>query len=99
MNIVEQDAAQGGSRLQKKHVKLYTLSTCSHCRAAKKLLADLGVEYEYTDVDLVSGAERDAVLAEVRKFNPNCSFPTILIGDTVIVGNREDKIREALDLE
>jgi hypothetical protein len=27
-----------------------------------------------------------------------CSFPTIVIGDTVIVGNREDKIKEALGL-
>ena len=80
-------------------VKLYTLSTCSHCKAAKKLLNDLGVEYECTDVDLVSGAERDAVLAEVRKLNPQVSFPTIIIGNTIIVGNREDKIREALGLE
>ncbi len=82
--------------MQHKRVKLYTLSTCSHCRAAKKLLNDLGVEYEYTDVDLVPKPERDAVLAEVRALNPAVSFPTIVIDGTVIVGNREDKIKEAL---
>lgn len=83
--------------MQQKKVMLYTLSTCSHCKAAKKLLTDLGVAYEYTDVDLVPRAERDAVIAEVRKLNPSVSFPTIVIGDTVIVGNREDRIREALE--
>ncbi len=85
--------------MQRKRVKLYTLSTCSHCKAAKKLLTDLGIEYEYTDVDLLSKEDRDAVLAEVRKLNPALSFPTILIGDVIIVGNRQDKIKEALGLQ
>ena len=85
-------------RMQQKTVKMYTLSTCSHCRAAKKLMSALGVRYDYVDVDLLSGSARAAALEEVRKLNPLCSFPTILIGDTVIVGNREDKIREALDI-
>lgn len=83
--------------MQRKKVMLYTLSTCSHCKAAKKLLTDLGVAYEYTDVDLVPRSERETVIAEVRKLNPSVSFPTIVIGDAVIVGNREDKIREALE--
>ena len=80
------------------HVKMYTLSTCHHCKAAKKFLADCGVAFEFTDVDLLSGAEREAILAEVRRFNPECSFPTILIGDKVIVGHNEEKIRKALGL-
>jgi glutaredoxin-like protein NrdH len=81
-----------------KPVKMYTLSTCSHCRAAKNLMKNLGIQFEYVDVDLLSGSERASALEEVRKLNPLCSFPTILIGDTVVVGNREDKIREALGL-
>jgi glutaredoxin len=80
------------------HVKMYTLSTCHHCRAAKRFLASTGVDFEFTDVDLLSGAEREAVLAEVRRYNPECSFPTILIGDAVVVGNNEEKIRKALGL-
>ena len=79
-------------------VKMYTLSTCHHCKAAKKFLASCGVEFEFTDVDLLSGAEREAVLAEVRRLNPECSFPTIVIGDQVVVGNNEEKIRKALGL-
>jgi glutaredoxin len=79
-------------------VKMYTLSTCRHCKAAKQLLRDCGVAFEYTDVDLLDGAEREAALAEVRRHNPECSFPTILIGDEVIVGNDEAAIRRALRL-
>jgi glutaredoxin-like protein NrdH len=81
-----------------KSVKLYTLSTCSHCKATKKLLNDCKVEYEFTDVDLLEGEERTAILEDVRRLNPRCSFPTIIIGDTVIVGYQEDKIKEALGL-
>jgi glutaredoxin-like protein NrdH len=87
-----------GTPVPQKPVKMYTLSTCSHCRAAKNLMKNLGIQFEYVDVDLLSGSERASALEEVRKLNPLCSFPTILIGDTVVVGNREDKIREALGL-
>jgi glutaredoxin-like protein NrdH len=82
----------------KQEVKIYSLSTCSHCKATKKLLDDCTVRYEATDVDLLSGQERETVLEEVRKLNPKCSFPTIIIGDQVIVGFRETEIRKALGL-
>ncbi len=79
-------------------VKMYTLSTCSHCNAVKKFLSDCEVKYEFTDVDLLSGEERRAILEDVKKINPICSFPTIIIGDIIIVGFRENEIREALGL-
>ncbi|MBW1980448.1 MAG: glutaredoxin family protein [Deltaproteobacteria bacterium] len=79
-------------------VKLYSLSTCSHCKATKKLLDECTIQYEVTDVDLLKGKERRAILEDVKKFNPNCSFPTVIIGDKVIVGYREQEIREALGL-
>jgi len=79
-------------------VKMYTLSTCSHCKAAKKFLDDCTVKYEFTDVDILSGEERAAVLEDVKKINPRCSFPTTVINDQVIVGFQEDKIRKALGL-
>lgn len=81
-----------------KPVRMYTLSTCSHCKATKKLLDDCKVQYKFTDVDLLEGEERKAILDDVRKLNPRCSFPTIIIGDKVIVGYQEDQIREALGL-
>lgn len=79
-------------------VKMYTLSTCIHCRNAKKFLDECKVQYEFQDVDRLAGAEKDAVIEDVRRINPACSFPTIIIGDRVIVGFREKEIREALGL-
>ena len=79
-------------------VQIYSLSTCSHCTATKKLLADCTVQYDFVDVDLLEGEERAAILEDVKKFNPRCSFPTIIIGNVVIVGYKENKIKEALGL-
>ena len=79
-------------------VKLYTLSTCIHCKNVKRFLDNCNVRYEFKDVDLLTGSEREEVLNEIRKINESCSFPTIVIGERVIVGFREAEIREALGL-
>jgi len=79
-------------------VKMYTLSTCSHCKATKRLLDECKIKYEFTDVDLLDTVEKAAILEDVKKFNPRCTFPTIIIGDKVIVGYRENEIKEALGL-
>lgn len=79
-------------------VKIFSLSTCSHCKSTKKFLSDCTVMYDVIDVDLLEGKERKAILEDVKKFNPKCSFPTIIIGDKVIVGYKEDEIKEALEL-
>lgn len=79
-------------------VYLYTLSTCSHCKSTKRLLNECNVAYDFVDLDLLEGDERKAILEDVKKINPRCTFPTIQIGDKVIVGYREDEIKEALGL-
>ncbi|OGQ95192.1 MAG: NrdH-redoxin [Deltaproteobacteria bacterium RIFOXYD12_FULL_57_12] len=84
--------------MQQKNVTLYSLSTCSHCKATKRFLDECTIQYRATDVDLLGREERAAVLEEVRRFNPRCSFPTIIIGDTVIVGFKEKEIKEALEI-
>jgi len=80
-------------------VKIYSLTTCSHCKATKKLLSDCTVKYEFVDVDVFKGEERKAILEDVKKLNPKCSFPTIIIGEKVIVGYKEAEIKEALGLK
>ena len=77
-------------------VFLYALSTCGWCKKTKALLQELEVEYDFVDVDLAEGAERERVRAELGKVNPRRSFPTLLIGDAVVVGFDPDKIKEAL---
>jgi glutaredoxin-like protein NrdH len=77
-------------------VMLYALSTCVWCGKTKKLLNEMGVEYDYTDVDLLGGAEREAVMEAVKKYNPSLSFPTLVIDDKkAILGFQEKEIREA----
>jgi glutaredoxin len=78
--------------------KLYTLSTCSHCKACKRFLGDCGVEYQFTDVDLLDDSERAEAIEEVKRLTSKCAFPTIVVGDKVIVGFKEKEIKEALGL-
>jgi hypothetical protein len=49
-------------------------------------------------VDILKGEERKAILEDIKKINPRCSFPTIIIGEKVIVGFKEDEIKEALGI-
>jgi len=78
------------------NIILYALSTCVWCRKTKQLLDQLGVGYNYVDVDLLEGKEKENATEEVKKLNPRCSFPTLAINDKCIVGFNEDKIKEAV---
>ena len=78
-------------------VKLYALSTCGWCQKTKKILNEMGVAYEYEDVDQLYGDERDKAVEEITKWNSSRSFPTIVIDNKrCIVGYREDEIKETL---
>ncbi len=79
-------------------VKVYSLSTCSHCKSVKKFLADHGIDYDFVDVDQFMGDERSSMIDEVKIYNPRCTFPTIVIGDNVVVGSKENEIKELLSL-
>jgi len=62
---------------------------------AKALLQELGVGYDYVDVDDQEGENKELAKQEVLKWNPACSFPTIVLdGKDCVVGFQEDKIRE-----
>jgi glutaredoxin len=89
---------RGDTFMTNKKIKIYTLSTCSHCKAAKKFLNDLSVQYDFIDVDMLDAEDKAAVLDEVRKYNPKLTFPTILCGDKVIIGFQDREIKEALGL-
>lgn len=77
-------------------IKAYTLSTCIFCRALKKFLDENDVEYEYVDVDLLEGEEREKAIEEVIKASKTLKFPTLIIDGNVILGYNEDRIREVL---
>jgi glutaredoxin len=77
-------------------IMLYALSTCGWCKKTKALLNELGVEYSYTDVDLLAGDEQEDVVAQMGKHNPATNFPTMVINSSkAIIGFKEDDIRKA----
>jgi glutaredoxin-like protein NrdH len=78
-------------------IMLYALSTCGWCRKTKKLLDDLGVEYNYEYVDQLHGDEKEEAIRKVKAWNPSCSFPTLVLDNKkCIIGYKENEIREAL---
>ncbi len=77
-------------------IKLYALSTCRHCKHVKRILAECGAKYDCADVDKLPKEEVAPLMEELKKISLGCSFPTIVIGDRVIVGCKEDEIKEAL---
>ena len=81
---------------EKGKIVLYALSTCVWCRRTKKLLGELGVAYDFVFIDQKSGEERELYKDEIRKHNPKCSYPTLVLNDErCIVGYQDREIREA----
>ena len=82
---------------KKGDILVYALSTCVWCKKTKKFLEDQGIAYDYIFVDLLEDKDREDVVNEIKKWNPNCSFPTVVINNnTCIVGYNEEKILEVL---
>ena len=87
-----------GSR-NRHQVLFYGLSTCIWCRRTRQFLEDNDVAFEVVYVDLLQGAEREAVVEQVRRWNPSVSFPTLVIDNQrCIIGYRPEEIQEALGL-
>ena len=80
-------------------VMLYALSTCGWCKKARAFLDENSVKYDYVYVDLLSGEEKERVMAEVSKWNPRLSFPTVVVDDREsVAGYKEDRLREVLGI-
>ena len=84
--------------MAEKTLIFYSLSTCSHCAAAKRMLSDMGVEYQAMVVDLMSPEDRENAVEELKKVNPRCTFPTLVYGDKVVVGMKPQEIKDMLEL-
>jgi glutaredoxin len=99
MDVFTLDKEKGNhiSGIDRGKVVMYGLSTCVWCKKTKKLLTDLGVDFDFIYVDKLEGEEENQAVDEVRRFNPSTSFPTTVInGEKAIVGFKEREIREAL---
>jgi glutaredoxin-like protein NrdH len=84
---------------KKGDIVIYALSTCGWCRKTKLFFEELGIEYNYVDVDLEEGVYRESLIEEIKKWNPKLSFPTVVIDKKkCITGFNEDGIKEAIGL-
>jgi glutaredoxin-like protein NrdH len=82
--------------INKGKVVMYGLSTCVWCKKTRQLLTDLGVDFDYTYVDLLNGNAEESAIKEVKRFNPSVSFSTVIINDEqAILGFDEQAIRKA----
>lgn len=84
---------------KKADIMLFALSTCPWCKKTKALLESLGVDFQFVDVDLLTGTDRDEAITIVKKWNPSVSFPVMVVNDKkCIVGFKEADIKAALEL-
>lgn len=81
----------------KHKIMIYALSTCVWCKSTKQFLKELGVTYEYIDVDTCTDREREAVRKDILARGGELAYPVIIIDEkTVINGLVKDKIKEVL---
>jgi len=79
-------------------VRIYSLSTCTHCAALKRMLHQHGIAYEFIDIDLMAREERQQFLKEIAPYNPQRIFPIIIINNKAIVGFRRELIERELGI-
>jgi glutaredoxin-like protein NrdH len=82
---------------QQKKVRLYSLSTCPTCKMVKQFLEKHGIQYELTEVDILDSGEQWLMTKEVKKYNPQVTYPTLVI-EEVILGLEEETIKKALGI-
>ena len=74
-----------------KTVTIYSTPVCHFCHAAKDYFKDKGVEY--TEHDVAADQEKRQEMIEITG---QMGVPVIRIGDDVVVGFDEAKVKELL---
>ena len=77
-------------------VFLYALSTCPWCRKAKQWFNDIGVPFEFVDVDQLPRAEQDEAAEKAYQLSGARRYPVVLINGEVVVGFNKDRYLELL---
>jgi glutaredoxin-like YruB-family protein len=75
-------------------VTIYSTPVCHFCQAAKEFFKENDVEY--TEFDVASDAEKREEMIEMTG---QMGVPVIRIGDDVVIGFDEGKVKELLKME
>ena len=79
-------------------VQLVTISTCIWCKRMKNMLNDNEIEYEYTDIDLLSPLEKNALKRFLRNYTDRLAFPMCFVdGEFYGTGSSDDLVRRLKD--
>ncbi len=76
-----------------KQVTIYSTPTCHFCHMAKEFFTENKVKF--TDYDVSTDGNRRNEMIEK---SGQMGVPVIYIGDEMIIGYDEDKLRESLEL-
>ncbi len=74
-------------------VTVYSTPTCPYCKLVKKFLAEHKVKF--TDIDV--SADSDAADRMIKKTG-QMGVPVIEIGDEILIGYDEKKLKKALGI-
>ena len=80
-------------------VYLYALSTCPWCRKTKRFFEELGVDFDFVDVDTLPEDEGDRVAEEAAERSGGRAFPVTVIDGQVTIGYDPGRFAELLGVE
>lgn len=77
------------------------MSTCAVCKKVKQFLEDNRIPYDRIEVDTLDSGEQWLMSKELKKHNPQGTYPTVVVEDVIkgydpealkakILGRRED---------
>ncbi len=90
--------SNNGRNMIEPRVRIYALSTCVHCTALRDMLYRHDISFEITDIDLLPREERQQFLKDIAAYNPQKTFPIIIVNNKAIVGYRKDLIKQELGI-
>ena len=66
-----------------KQVTLFSLSSCPVCRQVKKFLEDNHIPFTLIEVDTLDSGEQWLMTKELKKHNPQATYPTVVIEEVI----------------
>lgn len=81
-----------------RRVRLYSLSTCPICKKLKEFLKNNSIEAEIVEVDTLDSGEQWLAMKELKKINPNETFPTLVV-ETAVIGFDEENLKKILEIK
>ena len=79
---------------QKEKVTIYSTPTCVYCRMAKDFFKKQGIAYDEKDVSTDLAAQQEMIASSGQM-----GVPVIRIGEKIIIGFDQPRIKEALGIQ